>query len=70
KRVLRKTKVNPGFAFLISTPNELIEDLVENNPEQFKNQTFRCIKGDLRFSQKRLVLDMAVTTEANFVEKS
>jgi len=52
KRVLRRTKINPGIAFLISTPNELIEDLVENNPEQFKNQKFRCIKGDLCFYLK------------------
>ena len=52
KRVLRKTKINPGFAFLISTPNELIEDLVENNTNQFKNQTFRCVKGDLCFYLK------------------
>lgn len=52
KRVLRKTKINPGFAFLISTPNELIEDLVENNRERFKNQSYRCIKGDLCFYLK------------------
>ena len=52
KRVLRKTKINPGFAFLVSTPNELIEDLVENNRNNFKNQSFKCIQGDLCFYLK------------------
>lgn len=52
KRVLRKTKINPGFAFLISTPNELIEDLVENNRERFANHSYQCIQGDLCFYLK------------------
>ncbi len=47
KRVLRVTKINPGLAFLISTPNELIEDLIYHNAKKFKNNEFHVLQGDL-----------------------
>jgi hypothetical protein len=52
KRVLRVTKINPGFAFLISTPNELVEDLIYHNAHRFKNNEFKVLLGDLCFYLK------------------
>ncbi len=52
KRVLRATKINPGLAFLISTPNELVEDLVYHNAEKFRNEEFSVLSGDLCFYLK------------------
>jgi hypothetical protein len=47
KRILRATKINPGMAFLISTPNELVEDLVYHNVQQFRSHDFKVLVGDL-----------------------
>lgn len=47
KRTLRKSHINPGLAFLISTPNELIEDLYAHHLINFKNQEFEVVHGDL-----------------------
>ncbi len=52
KRVLRVTKINPGLAFLISTPNELVEDLIYHNAHKFKNNEFNVLHGDLCFYLK------------------
>ncbi|MBM3186653.1 MAG: hypothetical protein FJZ67_10160 [Bacteroidetes bacterium] len=52
KRVLRVTKINPGVAFLISTPNELVEDLIYHNAKRFKNNEFQVLHGDLCFYLK------------------
>lgn len=52
KRVLRVTKINPGLAFLISTPNELVEDLIYHNANRFKNNEFLVLYGDLCFYLK------------------
>ena len=48
KRTLRKSHINPGLAFLISTPNELIEDLYDHHLINFKNQDFEVVHGDLQ----------------------
>lgn len=48
KRTLRKSHINPGLAFLISTPNELIEDLYAHHLINFKNQDFEVVHGDLQ----------------------
>jgi hypothetical protein len=48
KRTLRKSHINPGLAFLISTPNELIEDLYDHHLINFKNQEFEVVHGDLK----------------------
>jgi hypothetical protein len=48
KRTLRKSHINPGLAFLISTPNELIEDLYAHHLINFKNQEFEVVYGDLQ----------------------
>lgn len=47
KKVLRETKINPGLAFLISTPNELVEDLYHYTKPRFENREFSVVKGDL-----------------------
>lgn len=52
KRVLRVTKINPGLAFLISTPNELVEDLIYHNANRFKNNEFQVLRGDICFYLK------------------
>ncbi len=52
KRVLRATKINPGLAFLISTPNELVEDLIYHNTLRFKQNEFIVLHGDLCFYLK------------------
>lgn len=52
KRMLRVTKINPGLAFLISTPNELVEDLIYHNANLFKKNEFRVLFGDLCFYLK------------------
>ena len=52
KRVLRATKINPGLAFLISTPNELVEDLIYHNSHRFKTNEFQVLHGDLCFYLK------------------
>ncbi len=52
KRVLRATQINPGLAFLISTPNELVEDLIYHNAEKFRNEEFSVLSGDLCFYLK------------------
>jgi hypothetical protein len=52
KRVLRVTKINPGLAFLISTPNELVEDLIYHNSHRFKTNEFQVLHGDLCFYLK------------------
>jgi hypothetical protein len=49
KRALRVTKINPGLAFLISTPNELVEDLIYHNAQKFKKEEFQVLHGDLCF---------------------
>jgi hypothetical protein len=48
KRTLRTSQINPGLAFLISTPNELIEDLYAHHLINFKNQDFKVVYGDLQ----------------------
>jgi hypothetical protein len=52
KRMLRATKINPGLAFLISTPNELVEDLIYHNASRFKQNEFIVLHGDLCFYLK------------------
>lgn len=52
KKVLRKCNINPGIAFLISTPNELVEDLVESEPDKFRNNEYKVLKGNLCFYLK------------------
>jgi len=52
KRVLRATKINPGLAFLISTPNELVEDLIYHNAPRFQQNEFVVLHGDLCFYLK------------------
>jgi hypothetical protein len=52
KRLLRATKINPGLAFLISTPNELVEDLIYHNASRFKQNEFVVLHGDLCFYLK------------------
>jgi hypothetical protein len=52
KRVLRSTRINPGLAFLISTPNELVEDLVYHNVKRFRNKEIGVLEGDLCFYLK------------------
>ena len=47
KRILRATKINPGLAFLISTPNELVEDLVYHNVQLFRSHDFKVLVGDV-----------------------
>lgn len=47
KKVLRITKINPGIAFLISTPNELVEDLFYHSKAQFDKHHFTVVHGDL-----------------------
>ncbi|MEN9699663.1 MAG: hypothetical protein RLZZ301_861 [Bacteroidota bacterium] len=47
KHTLRSANINPGLAFLISTPNELIEDLYAHHLVEFKNQAFEVLYGDL-----------------------
>jgi hypothetical protein len=48
KKVLKETQINPGFAFLISTPNELIEDLFHYSKTRFDNREYLVLKGDLK----------------------
>jgi len=48
KRTLRKSHINPGLAFLISTPNELIEDLYDHHLIAFKNEDFEIVHGNLQ----------------------
>jgi hypothetical protein len=45
KRSFRKSKFDLGYAFLISTPYELIRDLRDHNIEAFQNGKVRTIKG-------------------------
>jgi hypothetical protein len=52
KRVLRATKINPGLAFLISTPNELVEDLVYHHMKHFRKEEFCILEGDICFYLK------------------
>ena len=47
KKLLRVTKINSGYAFLISTPNELVEDLVYHSRAQFDEHSFQVLYGDL-----------------------
>lgn len=47
KKVLRETKINPGLAFLISTPNELIEDLYHYTKTKFTTNEYAVLEGDL-----------------------
>jgi hypothetical protein len=47
KKVLRETKINPGLAFLISTPNELIEDLYHYTKTKFTKNEYAVLEGDL-----------------------
>lgn len=49
---MRVTKINPGLAFLISTPNELVEDLIYHNSHRFKTNEFQVLHGDLCFYLK------------------
>jgi hypothetical protein len=48
KKVLRETKINPGLAFLISTPNELIEDLYHYTKTKFSTNEYAVIAGNLK----------------------
>lgn len=48
KHTLRTSHINPGLAFMISTPNELIEDLYDHHLIAFKNQDFEIVHGDLQ----------------------
>ncbi len=52
KRMLRVTKINPGVAFLISTPNELVEDLMYHNAQRFRQNEFLVLNGDICFYLK------------------
>lgn len=45
KRSFRKSKFDLGYAFLISTPYELISDLRDHNIEAFHNGKVRTTKG-------------------------
>jgi hypothetical protein len=47
KRSLRISKLNPGLAFLISTPNELIEDLYAHHLSDFKRDQIEVVYGNL-----------------------
>lgn len=47
KKSLRVSKVNPGLAFMISTPNELIEDLYAHHLKDFKNNAIQVVYGNL-----------------------
>ena len=47
KRSLRTSKVNPGLAFLISTPNELIEDLYAHHLTDFITDQIEVVYGNL-----------------------
>lgn len=47
KKLLRVTKINSGYAFLISTPNELIEDLFYHSRAQHEEHAFQVVYGDL-----------------------
>ena len=47
KKLLRVTKINSGYAFLISTPNELVEDLVYHSRAQFDEHSLQVVYGDL-----------------------
>ncbi|MFM6945574.1 MAG: hypothetical protein ACKOWW_00380 [Flavobacteriales bacterium] len=47
KRTLRATKTNPGLAFLISTPNELIEDLYAHHLADFNSDQIEVVYGNL-----------------------
>jgi len=48
KDAIDKTGLSEGVAFGISTPNEMVEDLYENNKEAFKDGTITTVKGDLQ----------------------
>jgi len=48
KDALNVAEVSEGVAFGVSTPNELVEDLFENNKELVGNKTISVIKGDLK----------------------
>ncbi len=52
KRMLRVTRINPGLAFLISTPNELVEDLIYHIAHRFNKNEFHVLYGDLCFYLK------------------
>ncbi len=47
KRSLRTSQINPGLAFLISTPNELIEDLYAHHLAEFKTDQIEVVYGNL-----------------------
>jgi len=47
KRSLRTSQINPGLAFLISTPNELIEDLYAHHLAEFKTDQIEVVFGNL-----------------------
>jgi len=48
KDAIDKTGLSEGVAFGISTPNELVEDLYENNKKAFKDGTITVVEGDLK----------------------
>jgi len=45
KRSFRKSKFDLGYAFLISTPYELVSDLRDHNADSFHNGKVQTIKG-------------------------
>lgn len=45
KRAFRKTDYDVGYAFLISTPYELIDDIKAHNVEAFKSGKIKSVKG-------------------------
>jgi hypothetical protein len=47
KKTLRASKLNPGLAFMISTPNELIEDLYAHHLTAFQTQQMQVVYGNL-----------------------
>jgi hypothetical protein len=47
KKTLRASKLNPGLAFMISTPNELIEDLYAHHLIAFQTEQMKVVYGNL-----------------------
>lgn len=47
KKVLRKTHYDVGYAFLISTPYEFVDDIMDHNVLAFHRGKIKPVKGDV-----------------------